>query len=164
VVLGRPLRRGDRLLLDRFEFAHSGEASRFIQDFIEVPGTAILHPIGIQALHRRQQSAVRMVYQFGDNAWVHPYVNAGYVFDADRRRYYSPPQYYYPGDPRTRPAVLLRPELNGERHHEYQHGVTAGGGARFFVSTNAYINTGFQWSFARPARTITFFGGFGVEF
>ena len=147
-----------------FEFAHSGEGSRYIVDWAPVPGTTAIHTLNIEAFHRIQQASARVVYQFGDNTWVHPYVNAGYVFDMERRRYYSPIQYYYPGDPRTRPPILVRPELDQDRGDVYRSGVSIGAGSKFYVSSNAYINTGVQWTYARPAKTLTALVGFGVEF
>ena len=151
-------------LKTELEFAHSGEGSRYIQDFAQVPGVGFVQPISIESFHRLQQGAARVVWQFGHNTWVHPYVNAGYVFDAERRRSYSPVQYYYPGDPRTRPPVLVRPELNSGRTYAYRHGVSIGAGSKFYVSPQAYINTGLQWTYAQTARTVTVLGGFGVEF
>jgi hypothetical protein len=150
-------------LKTEFEFAHTGEGSRYIVDHVPVPGTGAVHTIGIEAYHRVQQAAARVVWQFGNNTWVHPYVNAGYVFDAERRRYYSPPQYYYPGDPRTRPPIVVRPELN-DRDHVYRSGISVGAGTKFYVSTNSYINAGLQWTYSRPARTLTALAGYGVEF
>lgn len=151
-------------LKTEIEFAHSGEGSRFIQDYARVPGTAFVHPISIEAFHRLQQTSARVVWQFGENRWVHPYVNAGYVFDAERRRYHSPIQYYYPGDPRTRPPILVRPQLNADRGYAYRSGVSIGAGTKFYVAPKAYINTGLQWTYARPGKTLTALGGFGVEF
>ena len=151
-------------LKTELEFAHSGEGSRFVQDFAQVPGVGVAYPISIEAFHRLQQTSARVVYQFGDNAWVHPYVNAGYVLDAERRRYFSPSQYYYPADPRQRPPILVRPELTNEPGYEYRSGVSLGAGSKFYVSPKAYLNIGAQWTGARPAKTLTLLGGFGVEF
>ena len=151
-------------LKTELEFAHSGEGSRFIQDFAQVPGTGAIQPISIEAFHRVQQASARVVWQFLDNTWVHPYVNAGYVFDAERRHFHSPIQYYYPGDPRTRPPILVRPELNSDPSYDLRSGVSIGAGSKFYVSPQAYINTGVQWTYARPAKTLTLLGGFGVEF
>ena len=151
-------------LKTEFEFAYSGEGSRYMVDHAPVPGTIAVQTIGIEAYHRVEQAAARVVWQFGTNTWVHPYVNAGYVLDAEHRRYYAPVQYYYPGDPRTRPPILVRPELNDDRGYVYRSGVTLGAGSKFYVSANSYINGALQWTYARPARTMTALAGFGVEF
>jgi hypothetical protein len=151
-------------LKTEFEFAHSGEGQRYLQEIARVPGSGAPYSIPVEAFHRLQQTSLRMVWQFGENAWVHPYVNAGYVLDADRQHRHSPITYSYPGDPRVVPPILVRPAVNTEERIEFRSGGSLGGGAKFFVAPNAYINTGLQWTFAGPAKTITFLSGFGVEF
>lgn len=151
-------------LKTELEFAHSGEGHRYLQDVVRVPGTNNFHSVPVEAFHRLQQTSLRMVWQFGENTWVHPYVNAGYVLHADRQHRHSPVTYSYPGDPRVVPPILVRSAVNSERHIEYESGGSFGGGAKFYVAPNAYFNTGLQWTFAGPAKTITFLSGFGVEF
>lgn len=151
-------------LKSELEFAHSGEGDRYLQELARVPGTGALHHIPVEAFDRLQQTSLRMVWQFGNNTWVHPYVNGGYVLDADRRRRHSPITFSYPGDPRTVPPILVRPEINSDPEIDYRSGVSLGVGSKFYVSPAAYINTGLQWTYTRPAKTITFFSGFGVEF
>jgi hypothetical protein len=146
------------------EFAHSGEGTRYVQELTHVPGTGAPYHIPVESFHRLQQTAIRMVWQFGTNTWVHPYVNGGYVLDADRQRRRSPITYSYPGDPRVVPPILVRPEINSRPDTEYRGGVSLGVGSKFYVAPAAYINTGLQWTYAKPARTITFFSGFGFEF
>lgn len=151
-------------LKTELEFAHSGEGQQYFQEVARVPGSGALHSIPVESFHRLQQTSLRLVWQFGDNTWVHPYVNAGYLLDADRQHRHSPMTFSYPGDPRVVPPVLVRPAINSEKRVEYRRGGSLGGGAKFFVSPNTYINTGLQWTFAGPAKTITFLSGFGVEF
>lgn len=146
------------------EFATSGENSRYVQEFVRVPGTPIVQPVGVEQFHRVQQTSVRMVWQFFDNAWVHPYLNAGGVFNADRQHSFSPEQFYYPGDPRTTPPFRIPRVANAGTTWDYRGGVTVGGGSKFYVSTNSYINTGMQVSWAKPTTTVTFLAGFGVDF
>jgi opacity protein-like surface antigen len=152
-----------------FEFVHTGEGRRWTRDIVRVPGTAITHPISTEVLHRLQQGSARVVWQFNDNAWVHPYLNAGFVFDADRRTRHSPAQFYYPpynpGDPRAQPALLLRPEIaRGNEEMEYRSGLTGGGGAKFYMTPNSYLNTGLQVTYAKPATTAAVVVGFGIDF
>ena len=149
-------------LKTEFEFSHSGEGSRYIVDYARVPGTGDVHTFSVEGFHRIQQAAARVGWQFGHNTWVHPYVNAGYVFDIERRRYYSPVQYAFP--PGARAPVLVRPELNQDRGYVYRHGIGIGAGSKFYVVPQAYINTGVQWTYAIPAKTLTALVGFGVEF
>jgi opacity protein-like surface antigen len=151
------------------EFAHTGEGRRWIQEFVTSPGTSIRHSIGTEVFHRLQQTSARAVWQFNDNTWVHPYLNGGVVLDAERRMWQSPAQFYYPpynpNDPRGRPPILVRPEVGrGSKVMEYRTGVTLGGGSKFYMSTNAYLNAGMQVTYAKPAVTAAVLVGFGVEF
>ena len=124
-----------------------------------------MYPYSFESYHRIQQTSVRAVWQFLDNAWVHPYVNGGFVFEAERHRYHAPEQYRFPPDPRgTTPPVLVRPEFRSGEVTHHRGGVTAGGGAKFYVSANAYINTGMQVTYAKPATTVSFIAGFGFDF
>lgn len=153
------------------EFAHTGEGRRWTQEIITVPGTSINHPIGTEVFHRLQQTSARAVWQFNENTWVHPYLNAGVVFDAERRMWQSPAQFYYPPyNPNApsstgRPPVLVRPEIaRGSKVMEYRTGITVGGGSKFYMSTNTYLNAGMQVTYANPAVTAAVLVGFGVDF
>lgn len=151
-------------LKTELEFARSPEGDRHVQELARVPGTSAFHPVHGQSFHRLQQTALRMVWQFGDNAWVHPYVNGGVVLDADRQRRHLPVTYTYPGDPRTVPPILVRPGMDTAPDTVYRTGVSIGGGSKFYVAPQAYLNTGALWTYARPAKTITFYTGIGWEF
>jgi hypothetical protein len=151
-------------LKTELEFAHTGEGRRWTQELVRVPGTSTNYPIGTETAHRLQQTSARLVWQFNENAWVHPYINGGFVFDAERRTSQSPAQFYYPGDPRTQPPILVRPEMARNGVMEYRAGVTVGGGAKFYMSPNTYLNTGLQVTYAKPATTASFLAGFGVDF
>ncbi len=150
------------------EFAHTGEGDTYIQEFVNVPGTSAVQPISVQSFHRIQQTAVRGVWEFLPNTWVQPYVNAGAVFEADRQRSFSPQQFYYPpqqGPPGSfAPPIPVKPPTQSEPEWTYRGGVTAGGGAKFYLSPNGYINTALQITYAKPTSSVSFLAGFGLEF
>jgi opacity protein-like surface antigen len=145
------------------EFATTGEGRRFTQELVNVPGLPSLYPLSTELFHRIRQTSVRAVWQFNDNAWVHPYVNAGVVYESERTRRWSPEQFYYPGDPRLVPRIPVRPPVDGTVT-DRRVGVTIGGGSKFYVSPNAYINTGLQITRAKPSTTVSVLAGVGVEF
>jgi hypothetical protein len=151
------------------EFAHTPEGSRYVQDFVTIPGSGgQVFPYSFESYHRIQQTSVRAVWQFLDNVWVHPYLNGGFVYEAERNRYLVPEQYRYlpPPDPRGTPPPpeLLRPAFRSGDVMEHRGGVTIGGGAKFYMSPAAYINTGMQVTYARPSTTVSFLAGFGIDF
>lgn len=146
------------------EFATTGEGRRYIQEVISLPNLPVPYPISTEVFHRLRQTSARAVWQFNDNAWVHPYVNAGVVFDVERTRRWSPEQFYYPpGDPRVVPRIPVRLPIEGTTTDE-RLGFTIGGGSKFFVSPNAYINAGMQITRAKPSTTVSMLAGFGFEF
>ena len=146
-----------------FEFAHTGEGHRYVQDVARTPANTT-YPISIQKFHRLQQYSGRAVWQFLENNWVHPYVNGGVVFDAERQHTISPQQLQWPADPRTGLPVVVRPEVVSESTTKYRAGVTFGTGAKFYVSPNGYLSAGMQVTYSNPAATVTFLGGFGIDF
>lgn len=146
------------------EFAVTGEGRQFTQQFVNVPGTVINRPITVEEFHRVRQASARAVWQFNDNAWVHPYLHAGLAYEMDRTRQWSPDRFYYgPGDPRGVPPVPL-PPIDPEAHTVRRAGFTVGGGSKFFVSPSAYLNTAIHVTRARPNTTVTLLAGIGVEF
>lgn len=156
-----------RQLKTEVEYAYTGEGSVYTEQLFRVPGTSVTQSLSVESFHRIQHVAVRGVWEFLPNTWIQPYVNAGGVVEIDRMRQYGPPQFYYPPppDPRTPTIpVPIRPEVNAGPSTEYRGGFTVGGGSKFFVSPNSYINGGMQISYAKPATSIAFLAGFGVTF
>jgi hypothetical protein len=146
------------------EFATTGEGSRYVQDFDSVPGSSQQYPYSYESFHRIQQTSVRAVWQFRENTWVHPYVNGGLVFESDRHRYHVPAQYRYPVDPRTGQPVVIRPASDSGKLTDHRGGVTFGGGAKFYMTPQTYINTGMQVTHANPSTTVSVLAGFGIDF
>ena len=88
------------------EFAGSGEGSRYVQRFldVDVPGVPPHFTVGAQEFYRVRQLSARVVYQFYENAWVHPYVFGGAGVDFERRRSEVPEQFYYSPNGPLNPA------------------------------------------------------------
>lgn len=147
-------------LKTEFEYSVSGEGSRYVQDSVRVNGQ--VYPYTFESLHQLQQGSLRMVWQFRDNAWVHPYLSAGLVLDAERRRSHVPLQYQPTS--RANDLIVVRTELNSRERTELRGGVTVGGGAKFYMSPNAFFNTGAIVTYSKPAATISLVAGFGIDF
>ncbi len=149
-----------RHLKTEFEYSVSGEGSRYVQDHVRVNGQ--FYPYTFESFHQLQQGSLRMAWQFRDNAWVHPYVSAGVVLDAERRRSHVPLQYQPIG--RANDLIVVRAELNSREWTELRGGVTFGGGAKFYMSPNAFFNSAAIATYAKPAATISLIAGFGIDF
>ena len=112
--------------------------------------------------HQLQQSSLKMVWQFGDNAWVHPYVSGGAVVDIEQRHYQVEP--FYDFSPRGE-RILVRNGIDTGRGTEVRIGATVGGGVKMYVSKNAFFNTGVIGTVSMPrARSVSLVVGFGFDF
>ena len=149
-------------LKTEIEYATSGEGWTYRQEFRTVPGNPPNFPYGVESFHRLEQASMRMVWQFGTNRWVHPYVSGGFVGDRERRRIHIPEQYQYVSG-RGEPIVRVD-EFDSEPTLEYRIGVTAGAGVKAYMSPNTFFNIGAVGSYSRPAATLSFLAGFGIDF
>lgn len=143
------------------EHAWSGEGSRSLLEYSTVPGLPP-YPYQVEQFFQLQQSTLRIVWQFRDNAWAHPYVSAGAVLDAERQRFHVPPIYQSGRDGRP---VLVTPLSIAEERTKYRGGVAIGGGVKLYMSPRAFFNTGANLTYSKPgAGTVNLFAGFGVDF
>jgi len=149
--------------LTEVEYATSGEGSTYRQEFRTVPGNAPNYPYSAESFLRLEQVSAGMVWQFGTNRWVHPYVSGGFVGDRERRRIHIPEQYHYVSGRSGEPVVRVR-EIDSEPTCEYRITATAGAGVKVYMSPNAFFNMGAVGSNSRPAATLSFLAGFGVDF
>jgi hypothetical protein len=149
-----------RNLKTEFEHQWSGEESRYHQDFVTVGGA--IHPVARETFHQLQQSSLRLVWQFGNNQWVHPYVSAGAVLDIERQHHISPPV-YRPGVP-GQPPVIIRNAVDTGHRTEYRGGWAIGGGAKFYMTEKAFFNAGVIGTNSKRAATVSMIAGFGVDF
>jgi hypothetical protein len=147
-----------RHLKTEFEHQWSGEGQRYFQDFTRVNGVPVYY--SVQSYHQLQQSSLRVVWQFRDNAWVHPYVSAGAVLDIERQHSHTPPIYQTSG----RDPLLLGNAVHSGHRTELRGGWTIGGGAKFYMTEQAFFNTGLVGTFSKPAGTVSVVAGFGIDF
>jgi hypothetical protein len=145
------------------EYAMSGEGAVYRHELRNVPGNPAPFPYSVESFHRLEQASLRMVWQFGRNQWVHPYISGGLVGDRERQRIHIPEQYQYVNGRVNDPVVLVR-EITSAPTWEYRVGLTAGAGAKIYMSPNAFFNTGVITTYSSPASTISFLAGFGIDF
>ena len=148
------------------EFAHSDEGSRYVQQFVDRPGVPPHYSIPAQEYHRLQQLSGRVVYQFLDNAWVHPYVLGGVTLDIDRRRREIPPNYFYPPvTPQNRPSpILVTPGATEGPDTSWRPAATFGAGAKMYMTRRTFFNAAATASLAQTTRTFSLIAGFGLDF
>ena len=149
-----------RNLKTEFEHHWSGEGGRYHLEHVRING--VPHTASTETFHQLQQSALRVVWQFGDNAWVHPYLSAGAVLDIERQHSHSPAifQVNSRGE-----HVVLRKEVSSGPRTELRGGWTIGGGAKFYMTEKTFFNTAAIGTFSMPkAKTVSLIAGFGIDF
>jgi hypothetical protein len=143
-----------------FEHAWSGEGSRYLLDFTHINGLS--YPYQVEQFFQLQQSTLRIVWQFRDNAWVHPYLSAGAVLDRERQRIYLPVT-YQPGPRGER--VLVQNEADAGTRTELRGGFSIAGGVKAYMNSRAFFNTGAIVTHSKPDKgTVNLIAGFGIDF
>lgn len=145
------------------EYAISGEGRRFLQGYKTVQGVPFDYPYYGESFHRLEQVSARMLWQFRENTWVHPYISGGLAGDRERQRVRIPEQYQYPGG-RINDPVLVSPEFNSGPEWKYRLGFTAGAGAKFYMTRDAFFTTGIVGTWSQPTATVSVLAGFGIDF
>lgn len=151
-------------LKTELEIATSSEGERYVSRIANVPGIPASYTYTARERHTLRQVSGRTVWQFLDNAWVHPYVFGGVVIDVDRVETTAPPFSYNP-DPRASSSQLIRaPGLEEGPRTGHRVGFTAGFGTKVYLTSSAFFNATLVVSHAKPARTASVLGGFGMDF
>ena len=148
------------------ELSTTGEGTRYTHRFANIPSVPAHYPIGVQEHFRLRQVSGRVVWQFFENRWVHPYVLGGVTFDAERQHSVVPEQFFYAGgDARTPPTrIPLSLAVDAGPDTVYRAGAIAGVGTKLYVTPMAYFNTGLVMTQAKPSRTVSFTVGLGWDF
>jgi hypothetical protein len=153
-------------LKTEIEFATTGEGHRYTQRFANAPGVPSSYTYPVDEYFRLNQVYGRVVWQFFENSWVHPYVLGGVSYDIERQRERIGQQFYYTnGPPRPgEPPVLITPAEGRGTRTVNRVGAIAGVGAKFYMTPNAFFNAAFITTHTRPTHTVSLVGGFGIDF
>jgi opacity protein-like surface antigen len=123
-------------------------------------------PYGVQEHYRLSQGSARAVLQLLDNRWIHPYLLAGITVDVERRHSYAAEQFRYlpgaPGQAGLRELVVREQRTDPDTNT--RAGAIVGGGAKLYMSANAFANTAMLVTYARPAKSVSLILGFGLDF
>jgi hypothetical protein len=161
IVLGRHLTRHVKLELEAAA-TNGGEWLRERQ--ITIPGYPFPYPIGSEVTTSVRSAGAALTWQFRDNEWVHPFLQAGVSVDFDREQTRTWEQSFIP-DPRS--GVLPRvPLVEASFEDETTRHVRGlvGGGAKLYVSERAFVRTDGRWSFGDERQNLALRLGFGVDF
>lgn len=152
-------------LKTEFELASTGEGHRYAQRFANAPGVPPSYTFPVDEFFQLNQVSGRVVWQFFENSWVHPYVLGGVSYDIERQREQLPQPFYYPNAPRpNEPPVPIAPAEGRGTRTVNRVGAIAGVGAKFYMSPRAFFNAAFLTTHTRPTHTVSLVGGFGIDF
>jgi hypothetical protein len=102
-----------------------------------------------------------VTWQFRDNEWVHPFVQAGVSVDWDDSIVHVPQQFYF-GDPRG-PAFPLSEGYTERRTTTHVRGVF-GGGAKLYFTERAFVRTDARLSWGSERQNLALRAGVGIDF
>jgi Outer membrane protein beta-barrel domain len=101
----------------------------------------------------------RVVYQFFENRWVHPFVTAGVEVSRDRDRIETLIPPVAPSGPFSQPVTELETRSTTSARPVF------GGGFKFYVAERAFIRTDTRFSFGRDGVANSSWGaGIGFDF
>jgi opacity protein-like surface antigen len=101
-------------------------------------------------------------YQFGDNAWFHPFVGAGVEVLREHAARRDEPLYFY--DQITRQSRLVRDATPERRAVETDARAIVAAGIKSYVSRRAFISTDFRLGFNRGVEDVLLRFGVGADF
>lgn len=155
ILVGRHLTR--RLKIE-FEAAGTNGGTQFKQRLIMIPGTPIPYPVSSEDTTSVRSLAGAVIWQFRDNEWVHPFLQAGVSADFDRitSRTWEP---FDSINPLTRVPQLRVEEATYRRVR-----AVLGGGAKIYVSERTFVRTDGRFIVGRDRQHIAGRIGFGVDF
>lgn len=148
-----------------FEVAASGEGHQFVERSVTVANDPYPVPYGSDQFTRVREAAATLMWQFFDNQWVHPFVQAGVAVDVERQRFYTWPNTFYTGDPRTAGTQVI---VTGERREGLATRATVrgvvGGGAKLYVSPRVFVRSDARLAIGSRIEHIAFRAGIGCDF
>ena len=162
IIIGRHL---SRHLKVEIEASGSTRGREYVERLVSVPGSPYPYPVGAEAETSTRSVGAVLMWQFGDNDWIHPFLRAGVSVDFDRQLVRTWDQVFYPPD-RGSTGLPIRV---ADQHVEGPTTTTnpralVGGGAKFYVSPRAFVRTDGAATFGRSRQNLTFRIGFGVDF
>ena len=145
------------------EASATSKGTQFRDHTITVPGYPYSYPLTSEVTTTVRSLAASVVWQFRDNEWVHPFVQAGVSTDFDRVtvRTWEPVLISpYPGAP---PIREVTERIDGPATTRELRGLL-GGGAKVYLTQRLFIRSDGRWTFGRQRHNVAFRLGAGVDF
>lgn len=162
LIVGRHLSTNLKVEL---ELSTAAEGRQYVERYVTVPGVTHPVPYGTERFTTQRQLSGSLVWQFFENQWVHPFVQAGVSADVERVRSHTPAQSFYVGDPRLPGSRVVVTE---ERHEGPDTTTTAGlvlgSGAKLYATPHVFIRTDGRVTANGRGHHVAVRLGLGVDF
>ena len=138
--------------------------TQFRERLVDVPGYPYPYPTGSEVTTSVRSLAAAVTWQFRNNEWVHPFVQAGVSGDFDRVTVRTWEQIFY-GDLRGGvPPVRVAEERADGPTTTTTVRALLGGGAKVYWTPKAFVRSDARWTFDRERHNIALRLGVGVDF
>jgi hypothetical protein len=162
LVVGRHLSTNLKVEL---EVSTAAEGSQYVERYAIVPNLAQPVPYGSERFTTLRQASGTLVWQFFDNEWVHPFLQAGVAADVESVRSFSPEQTVYIGDPRLPGSrVIIAEERREGPATTTTAGLLLGGGVKLYATPQVFVRADSRVTGNSRCRHVAFRLGFGVDF
>jgi hypothetical protein len=159
-ILGRHLTPHLKLEL---EASATGGGSQFRDRIVVVPGDPYPYPVGYEMTTSVRSIAAALTWQFRDNEWIHPFVQAGVSTDFDHVSTRTWEQYLF-GQPRPGAPPQRIVEERIEEATTTHVRALLGAGAKFYFAPRGFVRSDARWTFDGSHSNIALRAGVGVDF
>lgn len=160
VVAGQYLSRHLKIEL---EASATTGGEQYLSRRIDLPGVPYPYWISSHATTSVRSVGAVVGWQFRDNEWVHPFVQAGIAADADHVVLYTPEQYFY-GDPRIGPPERLVAAASTAVSTRRRIRPVVAGGAKLYFRERAFVRTESRLTLDRGRPNLALRLGVGLDF
>ena len=133
------------------EASTAAEGHQFVERYVTVPNAAYPVPYATERFTTLRQVSGSVIWQFFENEWAHPFVQAGVAADVERVRSFTPAQTFYIGDPRL-PGSRVDDCGRAARGARYDHDSRSGAGRRREALRHAACVRADRWPPDRQPR------------
>jgi hypothetical protein len=160
VTVGRYLTRHLKL---EVEASIGSPGTLFRERSVAIPNSPYPYSIGSDVSTSVRSLGAALTWQFRDNEWAHPFVQAGVSADVDRVTVRTWEDFLFDTPPGAPPQRVIEERVAGPATTREIRGVV-GGGAKVYVTPRVFVRPDGRWTFGRERHNVALRLGVGVDF
>jgi hypothetical protein len=162
VIIGRHFTSNVKVEL---EATRTGEGTQYVQRFVSIPGVSSPYPVAGEAQTTVTSVGTTLTWQFFENQWIHPFVQAGVAAEFERRAVNTWAQQHYSGDPRQGGVLVsIAEQIVAGPDTTTTVRAVLGGGVKMYVSPRLFVRTDGRAALGERRQDVSFRVGFGADF